>query len=295
MSTRRHEGFRNEGIAASLLRALTSNDRGLFEQLTRASVAPGLRANSDLAMAFADELQKLKHPNALSLLHEMATFDAKPRSLDEFLVIAAAHGLSACTQDKKMARDAWGELRELADDERGIVREAVAQAIGAVIVRNQNADIFLDVAESWMDDFFPAAVALETLTNKHVLEQVQDPDAMIALLDRGVFMIENATRAAERRPGHRRLLEMLPLAIATTVRAMRGGQEWLTERAHTRNPDLRAAFEKAVALLGKKGAHTEDLAAVVGSLDASQKPRRDPLTDFGPSRRRSKKHRGRSR
>lgn len=295
MSTRRHEGLRNDAINASLLRALTSSDRSLFEQLTRASVAPGLRANSELAMAFAEELAKLKHPNAMSLLQEMATFDAKARSLDEFLVIAAAHGFAACTQEKHVSRDAWVGLKELADDERGIVREAVAEAIGSIIVRTQDANVFLREADGWMDDFFPAAVALETLTHKHVLEQVHNPEAMIALLDQGVSMIENATRASERRPGRRRLLDVLPVAIATTVRAMRGGQEWLTNRAHMRNPDLRAAFEKAVTILGKKGAHTEDLAAVVGSLDASQKPRRDPLSDFGPSRRRSKKHRGRSR
>ncbi|MBK8171531.1 MAG: hypothetical protein IPK60_14455 [Sandaracinaceae bacterium] len=295
MTQQRREGIRNDVIAAALPRALASDDRKLFDLLTRASVAPGLRLHSELALGFADELVRLNHPRTLSLLREMTQTDAKPHAPEEFLLIAAAHGFGALVRMKRDVRPAWAELKDMADDERALVRASVAEAIGTVLVRLGNADSFLIEAQSWMDDFFTAAVALETLTQKHVMATVQDPEAMLGLLDQGVSMIEKATRASERRPGRRRLLDVLPQAVATCVAAMRGGQDWLVARAQTRDPDLRETFEKALGLLGRKGAHTAELEAVVNSLDTSKKPRRDPLTDVGPTRGRSKKHRGRSR
>lgn len=295
MTVRRQEGLRSEALATALSRALTARDPALFDLLARASVAPGLHAHSDLANGFADELARLKHPRSLALLRDMASTDAKPHAAEEFLLIAAAHGFAALIRIGRDVRPSWEMLKDLADDERSIVRAAVADAIGTYLVRNANAEPFLVEARSWMDDFFPAAVALETLTAKQVLTTVHDHEGLLELLEAGVAMINNAPRAAERKPGRRRLLDVLPQAIASCVASMRGGQEWFVARAQTRHADLRVTYEKAISLLSRKGARTEDLEAAVKSLDTSAKPRRDPLTDFGPSRKRSQKHRGRSR
>ncbi len=295
MTSQRHEGLRNEQLLKLLDKALSSRDRDLFDALVRASVAQGPRGAGELARAFGEEIIARPRASTVPLLTEMAESDADAQSLEIFLPIAAAYGLAACAFGKHDVKNAWRVLRELVDDERAAVRIAVADAIGIGLVRLSDADVFLREAESWMDEYFPAAVALETLTQKSVLAVIRDPEALVALLETAVQKIESSPRAHERQASWRRLYDVLPQAIAVAAQALKPVHAWFVARAETRNADLRKTFEKTLDRLRARGEKTESLMQIAGALDSSAKPRRDPNSDFGPSRRRSKKARGRAR
>lgn len=287
MRDRPNAALRSEAVIKALSAALSSEDRHLFALLVRLGDLPGPRPNADLAAAFASALAETGVKGE-KLLRELLSFDehrAAGTSGEAYLPYVAAYVLAARIARDYDPRGSWDTLEALAGDTRKVVRDGVVGALIGLAPREDLAARFV----SWTDGFLQAAVAIEALADRAVLDRVSDPEDVIARLDEALTLAEDAPRAAERSQGRRRLLEILEISIPRIAPRFPAVLDWFVKRSATKNPEIHAALEAALLRFGSSGLDNTALDPLRRALDASIPPRRDPNSYRGPTRGRGRK------
>jgi hypothetical protein len=290
MTGSKGQPLRNDAMRQALDRALSSSDRYLFTLLARFGNLPGPRPNYELAEAMGDELAS-RRTAADPLIIEMCSLDerqAPSQGSQVFLIVVGCHALAArylVGFDRERAVDG---LHELAGDPRKVVRDGVISALARLLKSADTAEI-LERLAGWTDGFLQAAVALEAVSSREVLERVRDGGLLVSRLEEATSLAENAGRAAERTQGRRRLLEVIPEAITAMGPRFPEVVGWLERRGATKHPELHASLEQALAGLQRAGVVDSDLDPVRKALDGSRPPLRDPTHYKGPTRGRGRK------
>ena len=289
--------IRSEALLQALDRALTSSDRRVLQLLVRHGNLPGTRPNHDLAAAFGDELAaRGKVTDAfVRELCEVDEMRAQGNSGEAFLPLAGAHALASRILAGYDPKGSWRALAELAADTRKVVRDGVIAALTRLAMATPGAaDEIMRKLGEWTTGFLPAAVALEMLAQRDVLERLTDVDALVARLEESTSLAEHASRAEERTQGRRRLLEVLGDVLPKFGARVPRVLAWLIERASLKQPEVRVAFEAALLGLTRAGIAHGDLDPLRRVLDDSAPPRRDPTTYVGTTRGRGRKAQRRS-
>lgn len=284
--------IRDPQLLASLDEALAGNPREFFEQLSRKSGLPGPRPNFSLALAVAEQIAAQgKQGNALT--RELCGMDETRAPADtsrEILPVVGALTLAARYKANIDSKRALAALHTMADDERRLVREAVVLALRHIAKASDES--FFETLSPWMDGYLQSVAVLDTLSDRHVLERMTKSEPILARLDDAFRLIEEAPRAHRRMQGHRVLVRVLGEApAAVMVKFPDEIAAFLTERATTKSPDIRASVEKAIDRARKAGLREGRVEGALEALDESAPPRRDPLTDVGPTRGRGRRRR----
>lgn len=289
-SGQRQAGFRDEALTRALDEAILGDARSLYELLARVSGLPGPRANMALVAAFASECAA-RGARADAMVIKMATLhvDTAPgASKYEILPMCGVAALGARAATDATALRALSTLHECAEDMRYRVRDCVAQALSRI--GEQRGDALVHDLAGWMDGFHHASAVLEALCDKAWLAKIESPDAVLLRLDEAFLLARNATRASERYPGYKALVDAL--SIAPGAAAARFGVvvfDLLVKWSTVKEPMLREAIEKNLGGTKLAGRFADDIARVRAALDASAPIRRDPTTYVGPTRGRGRK------
>lgn len=293
--SRVEEGLRSEELRAALELALRGDRTRLEWLLARHGGLPAPRPNVKLAAAFGEELAS-HGAEGFRLALELADGDADHDAREAFFPIAGAFAL--CALERRGAISSARERRALDDtlaalasDERPIVRIGAIAALVARATREGGADVVVRWGDGWFDEderersFATSASVLEVLSERNVLSELREAEALFAFLDRVLDLVEKAPRSSERSPGRRRVLTSLPPTFSALVPAVRGADEWLAGRcAKVDHPDMRETL--GIVLDRLKGAKLS--ASAIATLEAayttSRPPPRDP-TRAGPEAR----------
>jgi hypothetical protein len=288
----RPEPLRNRALVTELDNALTRRRYdALFAMLRRLSGLPGPRSNDALASAFAEEVARRGAPgeDLVRRLCAVTESHAPPGTDGEFLPMVGA----ACLAAQLAASGdfaALTPLRDLADDARHRVREAVVRAL--LHVSRARGDELADRLSTWTDGYLGAAVTLEALTERSWLDRMRAPSAVLARMDEAFQLVENAPRADHRTQGYRLLVKAMGEAPARLLdRFARPTSEWLEAKASTRDVDLRSALAELLQRAHASGHGAATLDKVEQAFAASAPPRRDPKTYVGPTRKRGARRR----
>jgi hypothetical protein len=270
-----------------------------FEQmLAFHSGLPGPRPNFALAEAVGAALAGER--GADRVIRRLADNVAAPDTAEVFLPVVGAHAYAARAVRGELA--AWDALEELCADERGPVRAGTENAL--LLAARQNAvDGIVSALTRWLDDenrdrrWGAAATVLDALATERAMEGLADRQALLDAVTTLIADVADAPRAAERSEGRRRLLAALAritAAIVSSFRAEPDGAAWLTERlSKARHPDVRHAFDEALARLKKRGGAEKvaTLEAMHAALASSAKPdrhaarRHDGMTGRGKKKK----------
>jgi hypothetical protein len=299
-----NEGLKSEALREALGTALAGKPAALEDLMCRYAGENNARPNLRLAAAFGAEMAAI--PGTVGqLLSRLGATDAAPDTSQVFLPIAAAYGWVGRLRAGMEVDQAWAALAELAADERVPVRLGTLDALSAFALREGGGDALVARALGWLDDddrercFGAAALVVEVFASRQVLAALGDLPPLLDYLSRTIDTVAGAPRSAERSDNRRRLLLILPQALATVVGV--GGDErgadWLeTVCTQARHPNVREALSTAILRSrankapGPSAAITARLRA---ALEGSAKPARDPTrkrpgTDRGKASRRMK-------
>jgi hypothetical protein len=206
----------------------------------------------------------------------------------EFLPMCGVAALGAVGARAAASRSlVLRELHGRSDDVRFRVRGEVAPALARIGAKM--GDALVAEQEEWIQPFFPAAAFLRALATPDWLHAVHKGDAVAVALDGSLQLLAKAPRSAARYPGYKELAATI--ADCTSVLAARFGVPvfaTLETWAATKNPDLRALVERAVAPSQSKGRTSAEARRVQDALTAAAPTRRDPRSYVGPTRERSK-------
>jgi hypothetical protein len=181
-------------------------------------------------------------------------------------------------------------LRGLSEDPRHAVRDAVVRAL--LEMSRAASDDLLERLGLWTDGYLSASVALSALASRSWLDKIRSSRPLLTRFDEAFSLAQEAPRADQRSQGFRTLVKALsetPAAVMARFPADTIG--WLESRAATDNVDLRDSVEKLIKTARTRGHAIGELEGVEQQLDASAKPRRDPKTYVGPTRRRGGRRR----
>jgi hypothetical protein len=278
------DGFRNEALRAALRNAVGGNRTALEELLMRHGGLPAPVPNLKLAAAFGTEIVLIS-ASAQRLLTDFGEDPSPQESPRAFLPVAAAYGWAAYVRAARELEAAWAALRELAADPRRPVRISVIAALRELATSEGIADSFVVRASEWLeaDDaavrFAASALALEVFSDLPVLVAVRDHDQFLTYVSSAIDAIADASRAAERLEGRRRMLTSLSglaAAIVKQLRAADRGSDWLAaECERAKHPDVRAALSQALLALAKSNVARGTIDRLRTVLEASAKPVRD--------------------
>src|SRR5262249_54230754 len=133
---------------------------------------------------------------------------------------------------------------------------------------------------------------LAVLADRSFLDRTKSPTLLLSRFDEAFSLAEESSRADQRSQGYRALVRVLGSAPAAVMaRFPHDTIAWLTSRAATGNVELRASVEQLVERARARGQSIGDLEGVERQLDAAAKPRRDPKTYVGPTRKRGARRR----
>ncbi len=277
------EGFRNEALRAALAAALGGKRGDLEALLMRYGGLPGPLPNFKLATAFGVEISAVSSgvERLLTALGDDLAAADTPRA---FLPVAAAFGWAALIREGRDVEAGWRALAEIGADERKPLRLGVLHALRELSQREGAADALVERAIEWLGDedrevsFGATAVALEALTDTHVLGAVREYDRFLRFVSSVNDAVADAPRAASRLPGLRRTLTSLTKlcsAIVMQLRAADRGADWLAaECERATHPDVRAMLSDALLGLAQVPRGTVD--RLRKALEDSAKPLRDP-------------------
>lgn len=285
--------LRNDQIRLSLDDALVNNaPQRLFSLLSRHGGLPGPRPNFDLAIAVGDQIASHRG-GALQLIEAMGSLDdreAPGQSAQMFLLVVAAQALASRILAGHDEERSWRLLQELAGDARKNARDGVVVALERIGAR-LGGEFLLEHLAPWTDGFLQAAVGVEALARRPVLDRlpIGAAELLQARLDEVLHLAEEARRADERTQGRRRLLEAISEFLPAIVARNTALAPWLQGWFVTQQPELRQAFEECIQGLKRHSLGDEALDPLRQALDGSRPLLRDPTHYKGPTRGRGRK------
>ncbi|WP_438009085.1 hypothetical protein WME89_10495 [Sorangium sp. So ce321] len=271
--------------------------------------APLPRVNLDLARAVGAAIAD-RGPPAERLVRALCA------STEEYALIVAAQALAAmatatatATQGAQAARpggaagaaspqrgrgargarggfDPLGELEQLAEDPRRVVRDGVVAALRAVIAARGDAAV--GELASWTDGYLQAYVALEALAERTLLTGISAGAEVVARLEEAFAMADRSPRADERLQGLRLLRQGMPAQIATFAARFPEVVRWLEERTQVERPESRDVVAQAIAALRRGSFSDAETARLGAALTASAPPARYAARIVQGTRKRSK-------
>lgn len=268
----RLEAAIDEAIATS---SLTS----LLDVLERRSNLPGTRPNLEFARTAG-----------IAIAARRGRADALVRALlsltGEYQLIVCAQVLAQRALAGIDARSAMQKLHDLADEPRHLVRLGVIAAVRDIIAAR--GDDALAELSSWTDGYLHAHVVLEALADRQVLDKLQSPARLLERLDEAFVLADVSPRAAERTQGLRSLREGLPAQVA--VMAGRFGEviDWVSGKTVMQRPETREVVRNVIGALRKANLKDAEALRLLGALDATAKPPRNPDRIVAGTRKRSK-------
>lgn len=283
----------NDLLSKAIDLAIKGNPRPLYDLLTRGSGLPGPRHSAALLEAFAAESRSRGAPvDRLLIQLAMLDPDAAPGATPlEFLPMCGVAGIAArATTDDASSPKLLEALHDCADDMRFRVRETVMAGLAEIGARR--GDKLVVALSGWTDGFFHAAAVVGALSDTSWLSQIKSPDNVLARLDEAFVLARDATRAADRYPGHKALLDALNKTPAHV--AARFGVpvfDLLVRWSVAKDPPLREVVENGVRGTRLAGRFANEIARVRAALAATEPTRRDPRSYVGPTRGRGAKRR----
>ncbi|WP_437308996.1 hypothetical protein [Sorangium sp. So ce388] len=265
--------------------------------------APLPRVNLDLARAVGAAIADRGAP-AERLVRALCA------SAEEYALIVAAQALAAmATRTAQAARsggaggaagpqrargargarggfDPLGELEQLAEDPRRVVRDGVVAALRAVIAARGDAAV--GELASWTDGYLQAYVALEALAERTLLTGISAGAEVVARLEEAFAMSDRSPRADERLQGLRLLRQGMPTQIATFAGRFPEVVRWLEEKTQVERPESRDVVAQAIAALRKGSFSDAETARLAAALTASAPPERYAARIVQGTRKRSK-------
>lgn len=251
----------------------------LLDVLDRRSNLPGTRPNLEFARAAGIAIAA-RRGHADALVRSLLSLTA------EYPLIVSAQVLAQRALAGVDAPRAMAQLHDLAGEPRHLVRLGVIAAVRDVI--SARGDDALAEFSSWMDGYLHAHVVLEALANRQVLDALRSPDRLLERLDEAFVLADVSPRAAERSQGLRVLRDEMPAQVA--VMAVRFGEviEWVSRQTGAQRPETRDVVRAVISALRKANLKNAEASRLVGALDATAKPPRNPDRIVAGTRKRSK-------
>ncbi len=271
----------------AVARAFAGDARELYALLARGSGLPGTRANIPLAQAVAAVCASDPRGPALATsLASLSADEAPGGTALEILPLTGVLAASACATRQRASRDAMLQvIHDACDDLRFRVRDVVPMALVAIGTRE--GPKLLEDLEPFLEGYFHAASVLIALTNQDWLGKLSDGAPVAEALKRAFDLADAASRAAERYPGYKALVDAIEKSIAPL--ALRFGEPVLTVVAgfaRTRNPHLRSMVVRALADKKIRARLPAELLVAEKALAAATPAPRDPRSASGPTRKR---------
>lgn len=271
----------------AIARALNGDSSELYALLARGSGLPGVRANLPLARAFAQACASdARGPTLAQTMAKASADEAPGGSPLEMIPLCGVLAAGACAARQPKSRAAMLDvIHDACDDLRFRVRAAAPEALAEVGARAGIA-LLADV-QSFAEGYFHASALLDALVSQAWLPALDDPEPVVALLERAFALADSAPRAAERWPGYKALVSSLEKSIAPL--ALRFGAPVLAAAggfASTRDPHLREMVVRALGEKKLRARFPDELAHALGALAAAKKTPRDPRSLPRPTRKR---------
>ncbi|WP_437625011.1 hypothetical protein [Sorangium sp. So ce1151] len=259
--------------------------------------APLPRVNLDLARAVGAAIADRGAPaerlvRALCASTEEYALIVAAQALAAMAARAGGAGGAASPQRGRGARgarggfDPLGELEQLAEDPRRVVRDGVVAALRAVIAARGDAAV--GELASWTDGYLQAYVALEALAERTLLTGISAGAEVVARLEEAFAMADRSPRADERLQGLRLLRQGMPAQIATFAARFPEVVRWLEERTQVERPESRDVVAQAIAALRRGSFSDAETARLGAALTASAPPARYAARIVQGTRKRSK-------
>lgn len=282
MENQRASFVRNERVSAALDAAISggkANLLRLFDELSRNSGLPSPKPNWELAQAVGQHLAREGRKAE-------AVLDALQNSEDEFnkivaLATYAARILNAFDEARSMQA-----MQDIAEDGRHTVRAGTVLALRALIGERQDRAV-ADL-KAWMDGYLQAHLVLEALSDRTLLSKIKGSAELLARLDEAFELADLSPRSAERSQGMRLLRGSLPAQIVVFAARFSEVLSWLGEKTQCKRPESREVVANAISLLRKASLSDADAAKLLGGLEQSAKPPRDPSRIVEGTRKRAK-------
>jgi hypothetical protein len=267
-------------LEAAIDEAITTGSLAtLLDVFERRSNLPGTRPNLEFA-----------HAAGLAIAARRGRADALVRALlahtGDYQIIVGAQVLAQRALAGVDARNAMAQLHDLAGEPRHLVRLGVVRAVRDIIlVRGDDA---LAEYSTWTDGYLHAHVVLEALSDRQVLDKLRSPSVLLERLDEAFVLADLSPRAAERSQGLRSLREGMPAQVA--VMAGRFGEviDWVSGKTGMQRPETREVVRNIISALRKANLKDAEALRLLGALDATAKPPRNPDRIVAGTRKRSK-------
>lgn len=267
-------------LEAAIDTALTTGSLiELLDVLDRRSNLPGTKPNLDFARVVG-----------LAIASRRGRADGLARALlghtSEYPLIVGAQVLAQRALAGVDTRKAMEQLHDLAGEPRHLVRIGVVSAVRDVMLAK--GDDVLPEFAAWTDGYLHAHVVLEALSDRQVLDKLRSADELLARLDEAFVLADESPRAAERSQGLRSLREAMPTQVA--VMAARFGEviDWVERQTSKQRPETREVVRNMIAALRKANLKNAEASRLLGALDATAKPPRNPDRIVEGTRKRSK-------
>ncbi|MCC6527000.1 MAG: hypothetical protein IT373_30415 [Polyangiaceae bacterium] len=197
-------------------------------------------------------------------------------------------------------------FESLCGDERRFVREGAVLALRDTLAAHAGAlATTLRTFAPLEDGLLHAAVLIEALCDRAVLDRVTDGAEVVRVLEAAMARADGASRSEERLQGLRELRLRLPDALAAACARYRVALDWLEreltaakesaaaprERRAFMRPETHALWQETVRLLGRKKLGTADLERLYALSDAGKKPPRDTARVVEGTRKRGGRRR----
>lgn len=267
-------------LEAAIDEALASGSlTTLLDVFERRSNLPGTRPNLEFARVAG-----------LAIAARRGKADALARALlahtGEYQLIVGAQVLAQRALAGVDARNAMAQLHDLAGEPRHLVRLGVIAAVRDLIAARGD-DVLAELA-AWTDGYLHAHVVLEALADRQVLDKLRSPEQLLARLEEAFVLADVSPRAAERSQGLRSLREGMPAQVA--VMAARFGEviDWVAGKTAMQRPETREVVRNMIAALRKANLKDAEASRLLGALEATAKPPRNPDRIVEGTRKRSK-------
>jgi len=250
----------------------TGDDAPLRRYLASESRLPGPRANLELARAFAETagaMAALSAPAVWGLVQRLTALspaDAPANTPDEFLLSCgawAAGEVGASVPD--LRESTLSLLHALAHDERWRLREAVANALQALLCRDP--DPILAVLETWIvpGDWLAMRAVAAGLADPDVLATPARAEAALDMHRR--ILAEVRTNGERRSKAYRALRQGLEYTLSVVVQATPDqGFRFLEELADWRDDDVTRIVRENIKKPRLRRHFPDHVAAVAGLL-----------------------------
>lgn len=265
---------------------------------------PSPRPNHTLAEFMGTLLRAAhaQHPKqVVGMLEAWARTPAESFTSDAFMPFVAAYGFIAlfdlAVLDEKTRQHFANEFLELADDSRGVVREAVCMAWRTSFLNQVKRGNLKERVKHWNERvetdgrLFVKSAFWESLAHTKLLTTGLMDEALFGSLDGLLQTFATLPRGMARHPAVRKIEEIMPSCVFVLITESAKGEEWLAKWVKQEEVPLRHVLEEMFDKHKKKpkGRITKgEWQRLEESFRLHKKAPRNPRHNERPTRHRSR-------